>query len=162
MRIDLEGPRPSPAWPPGIEARLFRRGRDERTVWRADEEAFAEHFLFESHTFEEWRLHHLEARGADLDLCLLAWDGDALAGYALGFDAPEGGIVGDLAVRRPWRGRGLGAALLEAEFALFAARGRRVVRLDVDAQNATGALRVYERAGMTVERRFDVMQKVLA
>jgi len=36
------------------------------------------------------------------------------------------------------------------------------VRLYVDAQNVTGAVRVYEAAGMHVARRFDVLEKPLA
>jgi mycothiol synthase len=160
MRADLEKP-PAPRWPQGIEARPFRPGLDDRAVWRADEEAFAEHFLFEARAFEEWKLHHLESRGADPSLWSIAWDGDEVAGYVVGFHADAGGLVGDLAVRRPWRGRGIGSALLRAEFRLFVARGYRVARLDVDAQNATGVLHVYERAGMVVERRFDVMATTL-
>ena len=70
-------------------------------------------------------------------------------------------MVGDLAVRRPWRGRGVGLALLLEEFRALASRGVTVVRLDVDAQNATGAVELYERAGMQVARRFDVFEKKL-
>jgi ribosomal protein S18 acetylase RimI-like enzyme len=39
-------------------------------------------------------------------------------------------------------------ALLQHSFAEFYRRGMRRVGLGVDAQNLTGALRLYERAGM--------------
>ena len=58
-------------------------------------------------------------------------------------------------------GHGVGRALLLGDLALLAARGARVVRLMVDAQNVTGAVRVYEHAGMDVERRFEVFSKPL-
>ena len=67
-----------------------------------------------------------------------------------------------MAVRRPWRGRGVGHALLLAAFRSLRERGHSVARLYVDAQNVTNAVRVYEAAGMHVARRFDVMEKSLA
>jgi ribosomal protein S18 acetylase RimI-like enzyme len=66
------------------------------------------------------------------------------------------GFVKDLAVRPAFRGRGLGEALLHAVFAEFARRGVREVRLKVDADNPTGAVRLYERVGMRELRRHAV------
>jgi ribosomal protein S18 acetylase RimI-like enzyme len=71
------------------------------------------------------------------------------------------GWIGDLAVRDAWRGRGIGEALLRAAFRLFADRGLTHARLNVDAGNATGALRLYERAGMRVRREWLVVAKTL-
>ena len=51
------------------------------------------------------------------------------------------GWVGSLGVRAPWRGRGIGAALLRRSFAAFSRRGLRRVVLGVDAENATGPRR---------------------
>ena len=60
----------------------------------------------------------------------------------------------DLAVRPSWRGRGLGEALLRAAFAEFRRRGVATVGLKVDADNPTGAVRLYERVGMTRDRTY--------
>lgn len=57
------------------------------------------------------------------------------------------GFIKDLAVAEPWRGRGLGDALLAAVFATFAERGFRHVDLKVMTAN-TPAIRLYRRAGM--------------
>ena len=62
-----------------------------------------------------------------------------------------GGFVDWLGVRRPWRRRGLGRALLVHAFRELHARGAERVGLGVDAQNATGATRLYESVGMGVE-----------
>ena len=62
-----------------------------------------------------------------------------------------GGYVGAIGVRPAWRGKGLAKALLRRTFAEFWRRGITRVTLDVDSQNETGAVRVYERVGMTVE-----------
>ena len=92
----------------------------------------------------------------------LAWDGDELVGFVIPFAGDRGAVIGDLAVRKPWRGRGIGRALLLAAFATLRERGQHVARLNVDAQNVTDAVRVYEAAGMHVSRRFDVMERPLA
>ena len=70
-----------------------------------------------------------------------------------------GGYVGALAVRRPWRGRGLGRALLLHTFAEFQRRGFDRVTLGVDAENPTGATALYESVGMTVESEAIVFEK---
>ena len=99
--------------------------------------------------------------GFDPGLWLLAVDGGEVAGAAVCEERPEAGWVGELAVRRPWRRRGLGLALLRRAFVEFYRRGRRKVALAVDSQSLTGATRLYERAGMRVERLYSVYRKEL-
>jgi len=161
MAIGLEGDLEMPVWPAGIVARGFRPGTDDEAVYRADQEAFAEHHLYEPRPYEEWRLFHVDAPDVDLSSSWLAWDGDQLAGFALQFAGDEGAIIGDLAVRKAWRGRGVGHALLLTAFRSLRDRGHAVARLYVDALNVTNAVRVYEAAGMHVSRRFDVLEKPL-
>ncbi len=163
MRFDVGAELAAPRWPDGITPRALRVGRDEPTVHAADSEAFAEHFLFEAQPYAEWRQSHIDR--ADFDPATVAHrlgrrrDRRATPPRSL---RDDGGFVDDLAVRRPWRRRGLGLALLLEEFRALAARGATVVRLFVDAQNATGAVELYERAGMSVARRFEVHEKEIA
>ena len=88
----------------------------------------------------------------DSTLYFLALDGDEVAGVSLCYpsadDDPDMGWVGSLGVRRPWRRTGLGLALLQRSFREFHQRGRHKVGLGVDAQNLTGATRLYTKAGM--------------
>jgi ribosomal protein S18 acetylase RimI-like enzyme len=72
------------------------------------------------------------------------------------------GWVRSLGVRRPWRRRGLGLALLLASFGAFWERGTRTIGLGVDGENTTGAVRLYEKAGMRVELRIDRFERVLS
>jgi mycothiol synthase len=162
MAIDLRGELPVPEWPQGITPSRFRAGVDDRAVYEADLEAFAEHHLFQPRSYEEWRLFHPDARDGDVTLWWLAWQEDQLAGFVIPLVGDLGAVIEDLAVRKPWRGRGIGVALMLAAFATLRERGQTVARLYVDAQNITGAVRVYEAAGMHVDRRFDVMEKPLA
>lgn len=162
MEIDLADDLAAPTWPPQIEARGFRPGIDDHAVHEADLEAFAKHHLYEPRDYDEWRIFHADAPDADVTLWWLAWDVDELAGYVIPYEHDRGAVIGDLAVRTPWRGRGIGRALLLAAFATLRERGQSAARLMVDAQNVTGAIRVYEAAGMHVSRRFDVMERPLA
>jgi ribosomal protein S18 acetylase RimI-like enzyme len=119
--------------------------------------------------FEEGLAHfkHMMTgyEGFDPSLFFLAMDGDEIAGISLCPPSAIGdgtmGWVGTLGVRRPWRKRGLGLALLRHSFGEFYRRGMHKVGLGVDAENLTGALRLYENAGMHIESAFDLFEKEL-
>ncbi len=84
-----------------------------------------------------------------------------VAGLSLCKYEKDLGWVDTLAVLRPWRRKGLGMALLRHSFAEFYRRGTHKIGLGVDAQNLTGATRLYERAGMHVARQYDAYEKEL-
>jgi ribosomal protein S18 acetylase RimI-like enzyme len=132
------------------------------------EESFQDHFGFVAEPLEEGlkRFKHFwEGEGSDPTLLYVAMDGDQIAGINLcrphAFDDLDMGWAGTLGVLRPWRKRGLGLALLRHSFNEFYRRGKRKVGLGVDAQNLTGALRLYENAGMHVHQTFDQYEKEL-
>jgi len=157
MRIDMTEPPPAPQWPEGITLRTFQPGQDERAVFDAVEEAFSDHWGHVPREYEEW-IARFQRPDSDPLLVWLAFAAstgagqpeasEALAGVALCRQQPEQGWVNTLAVRRPWRRRGLGMALLLHAFGEFYRRGERKVGLGVDAQSLTGATRLYEAAGM--------------
>jgi GNAT superfamily N-acetyltransferase len=80
----------------------------------------------------------------------------------MAFDFPKGGWIRQLGVRRPWRKKGIGLAILHHIFGKFYARGVTRVGLGVDAQSLTGATRLYERAGMHVKNHFARFEKEIA
>jgi len=147
---------PSSSLPEGLRLSTFDPTHDEASVFSAQEEAFADGFLFEPSTLEEWRRHRTEPFDFDPALWLIAWDGGEVAGESLTVVTPEQAYVASLTVRGPWRGKGLGLALLTRAFELAREKGHSRVWLGVDAQNATGALALYLKAGMHVERRYVV------
>ena len=71
------------------------------------------------------------------------------------------GWVEVLGVRRQWRRRGLALALLLHAFGEFHRRGHKRVGLGVDGENTTGAVRLYEKAGMRPGRQWDVYERQL-
>jgi mycothiol synthase len=157
MEIALDAPAPA-ALPAGIELRTYR-DEDEAVLRAALNEAFSADPFWHTVTPSSFREFYLGARGYDPALWLLAWDDDTLAGFSLNYPERVGdptlGWVGTLGVRAPWRRRGLAGALLRSSFHTLYDRGLRRVGLGVDAENATGALRLYEGAGMHRVRQND-------
>jgi mycothiol synthase len=167
MLIELDAPVPEPEFPTGITLRTYNPATDVDALYQADQDAFRDHLGFVEQTYEEGlaRFKHrwLENEDVDPTLLFLAMDGDQIAGFNLcrpnAYDDTEMGWVGSLGVLRPWRKRGIGLALLRQAFNEFYRRGKRKVGLGVDAQNLTGALQLYEHAGMHVNRAFDNYEK---
>ena len=166
MEIELgDEPPLEPVVPDGIEIRPYRHPEDEAVVYRAQQEAFADHWEFHPEPIEQWREFSVKALNFEPSLWFVAWDRDDVAGVSLNYFTRPGdpgyGFVGTLAVRRAWRRRGLGEALLRRSFVALHARGQRRVRLAVDAENLTGATRLYQRAGMTVVRQSNTWERAL-
>jgi ribosomal protein S18 acetylase RimI-like enzyme len=151
MRIDLDGPPPEPQWPPGLVAEPFDPA-DAHDFHAALEESFAEEWGHTPETLEAWSKRKLDAPGFDPTLWTVVRDGDQVAAVLTADWKRHGdaGWIAAVGVRKPWRRRGVGEALLLRAFGEFHRRGERAVQLGVDAENPTGATRLYERVGMLV------------
>ena len=157
MEIDLRDREvPEPAWPPGITLRTADLERDARAIHATETDAFSDHYGFLASSFEDWWHFRTRFFVPEPDLWFLAMDGDEMAGIALcssrRIGQPDLGWVSSLGVRRPWRRRGLGLAILQHAFRELQKLGKPRAGLGVDAQSLTGATRLYERAGMRVVR----------
>ena len=161
MQTDLTSPPPAAVFPDGIELRPFVRDEHARAAWQAHNEAFHDHWESHDVTFEEWE--HIKFRRKEFDpsLWMIAWDGDEIAGFSHNRYRMGIGWVGTLGVRRPWRKKGLGYALLIHSFGEFYKRGMKTIGLGVDAQNPTGATRLYQKAGMYAASEFVTYEKEL-
>ncbi len=161
MGIELEKTPPATQWSEGISVRTLAPGM-EHAVYEADEEAFKDHWGYIPMEFAEWSHWTFGGENFDPSLLFLAMDGDEIAALALCADEKEsGGWVHVLGVRRPWRRKGIGLALLHHAFGEFYRRDIHTVYLGVDAQSLTGATRLYERAGMHVVRQSTAYEKEL-
>jgi mycothiol synthase len=167
MRVELEDPIWAPQVPDGIVIRPFDRERDARAVYGALAEAFAEHWGFRFDSFDRFVHEHIEGEssGFDARLWFLALDGDEVVGAICSREgmpsSPDAASIDVLGVRRAWRGRGTGRALLLSAFAELHRRAIRAVELVVDSGNETGATRLYEQVGMRTVRHFEHWEKVL-
>ena len=152
MAIELTEAPPDPVVPAGLVVDELRDD-EYRAFYEALNEAFAEHWEWHPQPYEEWierrQGQHRDEHGP---IWFVVRDGDELAAVTRNdLSVAGGGYVGAIGVRPAWRGKGLAKALLRRTFAEFWRRGITRVTLDVDSQNETGAVRVYERVGMTVE-----------
>lgn len=161
MIVELTEEPAAPVWPAGVTIRNPVSEDDLRAAFAAYREAFRDHWGYAEQSYDEFVRTNIEIETYDPSLWFLALDGEAIAGVLMGETLPDRGWVNDLAVRRSWRGCGLGEALLRHSFGEFYRRGQRIVALGVDSQNLTGATRLYERVGMRAERQYDICEKVL-
>lgn len=168
MRIELTEAPPVPVWPEGVSLRPFVPERDLEAVTLVDREAFRDHWGFVERPFEadlQMMRHWMTEPGFDAALWLVAVEGDKIAGISLNHgesdEDPNMGWVGSLGVLREYRHKGLATALLHHSFGEFYRRGKTAVGLGVDAYNLTGALRLYERVGMHVHRKYNTYEKEL-
>jgi mycothiol synthase len=160
MAIELNTPPPEPSWPADLAPRPVER-EQLPAFHAAKEEAFAKEWGHVPQSFEAFVARAVDRPRADLSLWTAVWDGDRVAATLIAGQELGGGWVASLGVREPWRRRGLGLALLRRSFGQFRERGERRVQLGVDAGNETGAIGLYERAGMHVVWEAVVFQKEL-
>ncbi len=164
----IDSPPAEPRLPGGVTIRTFELGQDEQAVYELVQDAFTDNAEYARIRFEEWAAFMLARESFDPSLYFLAVvprepqdEPLELAGVALCPRYETMGWVRQLAVRREWRGRGVGRALMQRVFADFYRRGQRKVGLVVDSYNRTGAKQFYESLGMCVERQHDRYEKAL-
>ncbi|MFF0309029.1 GNAT family N-acetyltransferase [Streptosporangium sp. NPDC004379] len=124
--------------------------------------AFTDHWGSVPHTPESWErsivgvhafrpeVSHLVQDGSGRSVAVLITHYYEADTRATGIREAWIQIIGTL---REWRGRGVAGALLAHALAEFRERGYQRAALGVDADNPTGALGVYTRAGFETEKR---------
>ncbi len=171
MIIHMEQAPPQPTLPEGIIIRAYQHPDELDALIRADQDGFRDHWGFVEQPFEaekaQW-IHWLETDELfDPSLFFLAIDeaSGEIAAVCLcrkeQEEDPSVAYVDSLAVRRPWRKRGVGLALLHHCFGEFWRRGRKSVALHVDAASLTGATKLYEKAGMHRDQLWSDFEKVI-
>jgi ribosomal protein S18 acetylase RimI-like enzyme len=158
MAIDLDGQPPEPDWPVGFSVAL--EPDSEKVLYETLEEAFEDHWGHEERTFEQWIAQN-GPLGERLCYVVRAADGTVAAAQICDEDRFGTAWVAILGVRAPFRRHGLGEALLRQAFHDLYERGRPRIALGVDAENTTGATRLYQRVGMRVALQDDAYEKLL-
>ncbi|MBZ0317790.1 MAG: GNAT family N-acetyltransferase [Anaerolineae bacterium] len=170
MGIEFDGPPPAPVWPEGIHVRTWVVGQDDEAIYRTVDTAFKDHWGHVDTPFEEgyrnWRHWVVERDDLEPDLTFLAVDeNDKILGVSYceskRLDMPDYGWLATLGVLREGRGKGIGLGLLLHTFGEFYRRGKKGCGLGVDAENLTGALRLYTKAGMAPVGQWDNFGKIL-
>lgn len=158
MWIGMDESPAAPVWPDGLTLRNVVPGEDDEGLFEFVMDAFDWPGREEMSSFERWRDYMMRPDHFIPELWFVVYSGGELVGAALCFDYIDYGWVRQLAVRKDWRGRSLGAALLRHVFGVFYERGRRQVALVVNAENAN-AQAFYKRVGMKMVRQYDEYRK---
>lgn len=124
-------------------------------------EAFSDHWGLPTMNEELWDQHFTGVPQFRGDLTYLAMDGETIVGFCLNWvdesqHAQTGvreGWIEAVGVIPSWRGRGVASSLMIKAMNTFIAEGITQTALDVDTQNPTGALRLYEKLGFQAVKR---------
>ena len=164
VRPDLEAI-PDVELPPRLAVRSAAAS-DARPLFDAETEIFRDHWG-QNDESEESFAGFVGSPKFDPSLWVIAWDGKEIAGAVLTSiqesDA-AGNVVGYLdsvGVRRPWRRRGLGRAIVAESLRLIRDRGATSAALGVDLQNQNEAARLYEQLGFHIKTTSTEFRKPL-
>jgi mycothiol synthase len=152
---------PTPREVGGVELVTFDPARDDE-VRRAHNAAFTEHYGSSERDEASWQVMFTGSASFRPDLSVLALAGGAVVAYALAYvwesDTAATGRreahYGQIGVVPEHRGRGLSKAVIAAALHRAAAGECQLAGLDVDSENGSGALGLYEGLGFaTVHTR---------
>jgi mycothiol synthase len=169
LRPDLENIPDFPL-PEGLEVRPVLP-EHYRPIWDAEAEAFLDHWNSCKPNEEDYQAWLENPASFTPELWPIAWDvaTDQVAGQVRTFIDHEQnrrynrkrGYTENISVRRPWRRRGLARALIARSLRLQKEAGMSESALFVDAQNISGATRVYEACGFQVVMQGTIYRKGL-
>ena len=169
MRRPLDQPIEPVVLPAGFTLRHVASEADVVGWVDAFNQSFIDHYNFHPVTLEahhHWMQH--PSYRPEHDLIAVAEDGTIAAFDFCQIDAAENernsrndGWIGILGTRRGYRRLGLGRAMLLAGLHHLKAAGVENARLNVDAENPSGALRLYESVGFSVLHSWQSYEKEL-
>jgi mycothiol synthase len=150
-----------PCFPPGVVLRTYRVGADDDAWVHAFNEAFADHWGgFMGMSPALWA-HYVGEPVFKPEISLVASTGSKLIGFCHcriddelnALTGRQLGVIRYVGVVPGWRRRGLGAALTLAGLRALRDAGTESAALGVDAENVTGAHRLYQRYGFEIVDR---------
>ncbi|WP_254781550.1 GNAT family N-acetyltransferase [Modestobacter sp. DSM 44400] len=143
----------------GLDLVPFSWDRDE-DVRAAHNAAFTEHYGSSERDVASWQVMFTGQPSFRPDLSVLAIEDGAVLGYALSYvseataaaTGSRESYFGQIGVVPAARGRGLSKAVIIEALHAAAARDCQTAGLEVDSENVTGALGLYESLGFATHR----------
>lgn len=171
MLINMTEEPSVPAFPEGIILRHFKGMEEVEMIARTHAEIWRDHYGFVEisldQRIERWK-HWIESdKLYDPSLWFIGVDEATgeMAGLVVcrmeEYEDPTVGYISLVGVQRSWRKQGLALALLRHSLAELWKRGRKDVSLYVDASSPTGAVGLYIKAGMRLDRQYVSFEKEL-
>jgi len=171
MEIDLAEVRRDIGENAQIEVRPIDKSMEEDIKllnWLVNE-SFSEHFNFRPRTHEETRsnlLSHPYLKEQEIFFALL--DGEGVGYVGVGIDEKynlekrvKAGDVFSIGVLKGHRGRGIATRLMLHGLEALQSKGMSKAMLGVDDDNTTDAMRVYDRIGFKVKKKYLVFEREL-
>ena len=154
--------------PDGYRFVSWTRERDD-AFHAADVDGFSDHWGSAPWPLEIWRHEFADDDGFRPDLTVGVERDGEIVGYVMvaayaGIEDDEGRRVAwlaRLAVRSAHRAQGIGAAAITRALALAHEAGFATAGLDVDSENVSGAVRLYERLGFAPVKRLALRAKTI-
>ena len=143
----------------GVDLVPFSWDRDD-DVRQAHNVAFTEHYGSSVRDVASWQVMFTGQPSFRPDLSVLAVSGGAVVGYALSYvseataaaTGSRESYFGQIGVVPAARGRGVSKAVIIEALHAAAAADCQTAGLEVDSENVTGALGLYESLGFTTHR----------
>ncbi|HZU85964.1 MAG TPA: GNAT family N-acetyltransferase [Anaerolineaceae bacterium] len=153
--------------PDGIEVRPAKP-EDYRLIWEEMQDAFQDHWGYHRESEENYQ-HWLASSEFQPDLWQIAWDGPRVVGTVLGYinqaeneaNHRKRGYTEEITVLREYRKKGIARALIAGCLRALKAAGMNEAALGVDAENISGATRLYEAMGYRTVSKSSTMRKPL-
>ncbi len=150
---------PAPTAVPGVRLVPFTFDRDDE-VRRAHNAAFTDHYGSSERDAASWQVLFTGQNTFRPDVSVLALEDDAVVGYTLAYVSEAGfaatgereTYLGQIGVLPHARGRGLAKATIVEAMRLAAEHDCTVAALQVDSENGSGAVGLYEGLGFATQR----------
>ncbi len=168
MQRDLKMPIPNKPFPQGLQLISWQKDLDNALMLTFNK-AFNKQEGVPKMNQELWQKFFIGVPQFRDDLTYLAMDDNTIVGFCVNWvnvdkntgSSPKEGWIEALGVIPAWRGRGLASSLLTHSLKQFAAEGLEEAGLDVDTQNPTGALRLYQNLGFTTVKETVTLSKTV-
>lgn len=169
MGIDLDQDLTTPSFPEGISVETHEKRQNLPDIVQCDRESFKDHWGYTESPFEEeleeWKHWLTTEPYYDPRYWFLACSEGEVVGLGLcmnGMTISEDiGYIDSVCVKKEFRKRGIAAAMLQHSFIELKKAGRKKAYLHVDASSLTGATRLYESVGMSVNQSSTKLEKVI-
>lgn len=146
------------------DVRITPYGHDQdRAVHAVHMAAFRDQWGHQDRDFESWAALTVRSEAFRPQLSRLAFAGDTIVGYVLGYDndVPGRFYLGQVGTAAVWRGRGVATSLLAEVLAAAGQAGYTHAALDTDADNPTGAAGIYAKVGFVTDQHIVVYHQTV-
>lgn len=160
MKIKMKEQPKQPVFPLGITIRHFQDNQDEESLYKVYDETFQDSWGYSKKDFTTW-INQKKGANYDPSHWYIVWDDTKPVAFLMGRMQEDCLFIDLLGVKRQWRKRGIGQAMLLHVFQEAYIRGQKTILLYVDSDSLTNAHRLYHQVGMHPDSQTALYKKEL-